>query len=86
MNLLGLGSPFGLSQAFIGNISARLQYGSLRESKRTGTGPLACLLDLFGVDFLSVPAVIGVARDMALSVPDKSDASQIILHEKRLGP
>lgn len=41
-------------------------------------------LDLLGVDFLSVVAVIGVASHMALSVTDKRDAPEIILEEERL--
>jgi hypothetical protein len=34
-------------------------------------GLLACSLDLLGVDFLSVIAVIGITSHMALSVTDK---------------
>ena len=36
-------------------------------------------LDLLGVDFLSVVAMIGVASHVALSVTDKRDASEIHL-------
>src|SRR5580704_110823 len=41
-------------------------------------------LDLPGMEFLSVVAVIGVAGHVPLSITHKRDASQIILHEKRL--
>jgi len=37
------------------------------------------------VDFLSVPALIGVARNMALSVAHKCEASQIVLDEECFG-
>lgn len=43
------------------------------------------LLDPFGVDFLSVPAVIGVARHAALRITDKCDASEIIFKKERIG-
>jgi hypothetical protein len=39
-------------------------------------------LNLLGVDFLAVPAVIGVARDMTLSVSDKRGTSQVALDEE----
>ncbi len=44
---------------------------------------LAPSLNLLGVDFLSVPAVIRVARDMTLCVSDKGDASYVTLYEER---
>ena len=42
-------------------------------------------LDLLDVDFLSVPAMIGVGRDTALSITDKCHASEITLDEECLG-
>jgi hypothetical protein len=47
---------------------AALDLGLLQE------GEVSRSLDLLDVDFLSVPAVIGVARDMALSITGKCHA------------
>jgi len=75
-------------QVPVNALTVHVEFSSLRLPDLPGVGhpPQEKLLDLLDVDFLSVPAVIGIAGHVALRVTDKRHASQIILYEKRLGP
>ena len=71
-------------QVPVNALTVHVEFSSLRLPDLPGVGhpPQEKLLDLLDVDFLSVPAVIGEARDMALSVTDECDASEIALGEE----
>jgi hypothetical protein len=71
-------AAMGLAQRVLLQLCV-LDFGLLQD------GDVGPSLDLLDVDFLSVPAMIGVARDTALSIADKCHVSEITLDEECLG-
>jgi hypothetical protein len=76
--------PLPTSFSFFSNCSTAARGRNPRKTRTLASTARTRLLDLFGVEFLPVITVIGVASYVALSVTDKRHASQIVLHEERL--